>query len=113
MTFNRQKLRFSVRVLLTIITLCAIFLWWYINIPIGVISQEQAARIIPGMTKAEIGSLLGKPDSRLDSQEWGEAWSYLIRRKSTDSNQTRLVIFFNRVDEQAALVFVRNDELQK
>jgi hypothetical protein len=87
--------RFSLRLLLVVVTSVAMFLWWYTQLPPGTITARQAARIQRGTTKADVLAILGEPLSRKTDVDWGGSWNYRVQSKSPEYISTWLVIFFD------------------
>lgn len=67
--------QFSLRGLLVLITLAALCIWWWVQLPIGFISEADTHKVKLGLNRAEVVDLLGEPV--------GESWSVTPSRKHT------------------------------
>jgi outer membrane protein assembly factor BamE (lipoprotein component of BamABCDE complex) len=62
--------QFSIGALLVLITVVACILWWYVQLPIGIITEQQIDRLVVGMTAREVQRELGNPYKKTSEQEW-------------------------------------------
>jgi hypothetical protein len=69
--------QFSMRTLLVLITITALFLWWFFDASRGNITELQARRFQDGASEAQVIALLGKPYRRLWKTN-GQTLSYRI-----------------------------------
>jgi hypothetical protein len=79
------RAQFSLRALLVLITVAAVFTWWSVQLPRGTITERQASYLRVGMTKSQVAWALGSPIG----DRKGEIWAYRINNKP----EFRLVVF--------------------
>lgn len=95
--------QFSMRTLMVLITMAALFLWWFFDASRGNITELQARRANGAASEAQVIGLLGKPYRRLWKTN-GQTLTYRIYDPVDGDYVGSLTFFVNSATGEAKIM---------
>jgi outer membrane protein assembly factor BamE (lipoprotein component of BamABCDE complex) len=105
-----KRPRFTLRVLLVIITCAALACWWLIQLPEGCITPQQAMVAKAGMSRSEVLATFGEPiETHRFTFDFRLLWHYRIKSSKWGKTESRLIIKFEPSDEEVEKIWITPD----